>query len=189
MSNRIKNLAGQRFYKLLAIRPTDNRIDHKVIWECLCDCGKTCYIRSTYLVQGWSKSCGCYKYKGIVVNGKSKLESGLSARNQLYDNYKRHAKNRGLNFNLTKEEFTRLTSSNCFYCNIEPLQEQKVKGGNGMYIYNGVDRVDSKKGYVADNCVPCCGKCNVAKTNRDLKEFKEWIIRLYNATILEKPRE
>jgi hypothetical protein len=27
----------------------------------------------------------------------------------------------------------------------------------------GLDRIDSKKGYTKDNCVPCCGFCNNLK--------------------------
>lgn len=52
-------IQGQRFGKLIAIKPTDERRDRKIIWECLCDCGKTCYIRSSCLISGHTKSCGC----------------------------------------------------------------------------------------------------------------------------------
>jgi hypothetical protein len=40
--------------------------------------------------------------------------------------------------------------------------------------YNGIDRVDSK-GYVPDNCVPCCEPCNTAKLDRSYQEFVSWI--------------
>jgi hypothetical protein len=32
-------------------------------------------------------------------------------------------------------------------------------------LRNGVDRVDSGRGYTVDNCVPCCKFCNLMKRN------------------------
>jgi hypothetical protein len=29
--------------------------------------------------------------------------------------------------------------------------------------YNGIDRVDNEKGYLVENCVPCCFTCNSLK--------------------------
>ncbi len=132
--NRIKQLTGNRFGKLIALEPTDRREDNKVIWKCKCDCGNICYIRSTYLVQGWSKSCGCSKYPKLKINGKSKKEFGVSASNQLYSNYKRQAKNRNIVFNITQQKFLSLTLQPCYYCGIYPQQEQKIKGGE-WYLY------------------------------------------------------
>lgn len=40
----------------------------------------------------------------------------------------------------------------CYYCG-HPLNETGI----------GLDRLDSDRGYVLDNVVPCCGTCNMAK--------------------------
>lgn len=59
---KVKDLTGQKFGKLTAIRPTDQRtVDNCVIWECKCDCGNPCYVSSHYLRSGHTKSCGCLK--------------------------------------------------------------------------------------------------------------------------------
>lgn len=55
----MKDLAGQRFGKLVAIRPTEQRNRGAIVWECLCDCGKTVYVVSSKLSTGATKSCGC----------------------------------------------------------------------------------------------------------------------------------
>ncbi len=47
------------------------------------------------------------------------------------------------------------------------------------YIYSGVDRVDSTKGYTVDNCESCCKTCNVAKANYSKKFFVEWVMRIH----------
>ena len=54
-----KNIAGQRFGKLVALRPTEERKNGFVMWECLCDCGNTILVRSSSLKSGHTQSCGC----------------------------------------------------------------------------------------------------------------------------------
>jgi hypothetical protein len=56
----MKNIAGERFGRLVALRPTEGRARREVIWECLCDCGATAYVKSGNLrSSGHTQSCGC----------------------------------------------------------------------------------------------------------------------------------
>ncbi len=88
----------------------------------------------------------------------------VNARNKRYrespegreSGYRYKAKTRGLEFALSSDEFLLLTQSDCHYC-----------GGPGY----GVDRVDSDRGYLLDNCVPCCSLCNRLKGAEDYDEF------------------
>lgn len=59
--NVMKDITGQRFGKLLAIKPTDKRIGTNVVWEMKCDCGNTTYVHTGNLgeSQRKTKSCGC----------------------------------------------------------------------------------------------------------------------------------
>ncbi len=52
---------GDRYGKLVAVRPTELRSAKSVIWECLCDCGTTVLVRATLLTSGHTTSCGCVK--------------------------------------------------------------------------------------------------------------------------------
>lgn len=52
---------GERYGKLVAVCPTEKRSAKSVVWECLCDCGKTVHVRSTMLTSGHTTSCGCVK--------------------------------------------------------------------------------------------------------------------------------
>lgn len=62
ISNLTKNdLTNQRFGKLIALYPTLKRIDNKIVWHCLCDCGNECEIIGTHLTSGKTSSCGCVK--------------------------------------------------------------------------------------------------------------------------------
>ena len=65
---------------------------------------------------------------------------------------KTRAKARNIEVTLTEQEFLETRGQNCCYCN-DPLPE----------VGYGLDRIDSVKGYTADNIVPCCGVCNRIK--------------------------
>lgn len=52
---------GDRFGRLIAVRPTEKRSAKVVIWECLCECGKTVFVRTTSLTSGHTTSCGYVK--------------------------------------------------------------------------------------------------------------------------------
>lgn len=59
----MKNIAGQKFGILTAVRPTEERKHHCVVWEFKCDCGSTVF-RSVASVncsvnRGCIPSCGC----------------------------------------------------------------------------------------------------------------------------------
>jgi len=59
-AEKAKNIAGFRFGKLTALRPSDKRdANGSVIWECRCDCGNTAYISIARLKSGNNISCGC----------------------------------------------------------------------------------------------------------------------------------
>lgn len=55
------NITGQRFGRLIALRPTDGRNAEGVLWECGCDCGKRCLVSVKSLRSGNTTSCGCAK--------------------------------------------------------------------------------------------------------------------------------
>lgn len=56
------DLSGVRVGFLTAIKPTDRRYRESVLWECRCDCGKTCFIRSEFIRSGRAISCGCRRF-------------------------------------------------------------------------------------------------------------------------------
>jgi len=66
-------------------------------------------------------------------------------------------------------------------CGIEPKQIRKDRLHlNGDYVHNGIDRLDSSRGYILENCVPCCKVCNYAKRNMSVNDFLNWIKKVYN---------
>lgn len=61
---RIRNISGQKFGRLTAqyISGRQRRKDGKtkIIWHCICDCGNEVDLAAERLVNGNTKSCGCY---------------------------------------------------------------------------------------------------------------------------------
>lgn len=60
MSNK-RDLTGQRFGRLVAIEPTDERVHAKIVWRCKCDCGNEARVVSVSLICGDTQSCGCLR--------------------------------------------------------------------------------------------------------------------------------
>ena len=64
------NLKGQKFGKLTVICKSEN-INKRTAWLCKCDCGQKIIVKTGYLTNGDTKSCGCKKGDG----GKQKLHN------------------------------------------------------------------------------------------------------------------
>lgn len=87
-----------------------------------------------------------------------------------YKNYKNGAKNRGLIFELSQREFSKYQNNKCAYCG-------DIINGIGL------DRVDNSKGYLVNNIVACCIKCNRMKLAMNIGEFLEQIEKIHNNSL------
>ena len=67
-----KDLTGQRFDRLVVIKDVGMK-NGKVVWECLCDCGKYKSISSNHLMTGNTKSCGCLASENLEGERYGKL--------------------------------------------------------------------------------------------------------------------
>ena len=61
--NKIEDLTGKRFNKLLVIERVENDKSGKSRWRCLCDCGNRVVVGANNLRNGNTHSCGCLKKK------------------------------------------------------------------------------------------------------------------------------
>lgn len=176
MGNTIKDLTGRRFGKLKVIRlvknPKVKDIFHGSWWLCECDCGIKKEIRGTQLRNGHSKSCGCMSMANWFKR------SGRTEPNIIFYQYKKSAKERKLEFKLTFDEFSKLILMPCYYCGEKASRKINYYKWTNGFVHNGVDRLDSKIGYIKENCVPCCTKCNFAKRESSIEEFYKWVKKI-----------
>lgn len=59
----VKNISGRRFGRLIVESQAEDYVGSsgyiKKMWNCTCDCGNKCIVRSNNLTSGNCKSCGC----------------------------------------------------------------------------------------------------------------------------------
>lgn len=180
MPKKLEVIPGQRFGKwtvLSEVEPYKKGKQTTVM--CRCDCGKEKAVRLTHLYRG--RSSKCHRCAGIR---KPPGESGF---NKLLTGYKYGAKNRSLEFTLTKDQFRKLVTSNCAYCGAPPLKiRTSCSSGrsstkpdmHSSFTYNGIDRLINSEGYTSDNSITCCHECNFAKGKRTVDEFRDWLERV-----------
>ena len=65
MPARAKNIAGQRFGRLLVLHRADSRRGN-VYWHCQCDCGKFADVAGLYMRNGTTRSCGCLRLEASI---------------------------------------------------------------------------------------------------------------------------
>lgn len=158
---RVSDISGKRSGFLVAVKYLYTK-NEKRYWLCSCDCGGFKVTHTTLINKERIKTCGC----------RLGTTDRLPACRRLATRYKIHARDLKLSYNLSFDDVTKITSSNCFYCNSEPSQKVDIDSNHGtFYIYNGIDRMDSSKGYETDNVLPCCKTCNYMKSTLTQDRF------------------
>lgn len=184
MNTKFKDLTGLKFRRLLVIKQAKphyyNSGRKEIRWECKCkcDCGKITNIPTGKLTSKKDLvfSCGCYRSE------LSRLAYCEASFNNLIRAYKMSAKKRHIDFFLTDEGCNILFKNNCTVCGIIPSNTFISGLGStyGNYIYNGIDRIDSKKHYTTNNTQTMCKTCNYAKNNLSVDDFYKWLKRIVN---------
>lgn len=182
---------GQKFGRLtvLSLVPlcslkTRRRV---VFWLCACDCGNLCTTSAVNLKNGHTKSCGCLKKE--VMFKRNSLPYGMACFKYKINTYKKRAKKSNIPFNLSNDDFLELSQGDCHYCGIKPTARNRkiYETFNGQFLYNGIDRINNDLGYTVENCVPCCSMCNRAKYTHTYQEFLEYLDRLVEYRVVNKP--
>lgn len=124
-----------------------------------CECGTIKDISLHYSI----KSCGCLK------------RTSKDPDQTEFNRYKHFCFKRDKAFHLTKNEFSTFIHKNCYYCGAEPAMKMHA----GKQTKNGIDRLDSSKGYFLSNCISCCAKCNFAKRQLSVHDFLNLIKNIY----------
>lgn len=175
----IEDYIGMTYNKLTIVNiDTLSNIPHESIAECLCECGNKKLAKIKSLKSGSIKSCGCGRFRKRNQEEIKEMMSDMrmicktEEDRALFNDYSRwkaevikhHAVE--ISFNDWKE----IVRSPCYYTGILPDQRLKIKKTINIFVH-GVDRIDSSKGYIKDNCVPCQAKINRMKSAQDVESF------------------
>lgn len=158
---------GKKYGKLEVIRFLHRDRNRKKMWECKCECGGICSVRSNDLICGKQKSCGCELKKSAKKNMKlandamrnySKkfkeidlsLGIGDIGRKEL-DYFKNNAVSRGLKYALSDEFLWELYLGQDKKCNLSGLNIWFENKYRKIPRTASLDRIDNSVGYVVGN--------------------------------------
>ena len=151
----IRDMTGERYGLWLVIRrvlPHETSAKSLAArWLCECKCGLQAEQEGSSLRRGKSK--GCRSCTRLIQPYRA-----------IYNTMAHSAKNRGMDFTLTYEDYLEFTKEPaCHYCGEVLVWVDHCISKKGQQ-YN-LDRMDSSQGYHAWNCVPCCKNCNQTKSH------------------------
>lgn len=183
-NHRIKELkVGDKFGELTVIsadyiyaKIKARRISYKVA----CTCGGEFYAVATKLRTGVITSCkDCsFKHRETTRDQVTQIE-------QLFTRYiLNRVIGKDIEVSINPEQYGQLAMQDCYYCgepprSVDRFLSRKYVNTEPICI-NGIDRLDSNKGYELGNCVPCCVSCNYAKHKLSQHDFYAKVIKIYN---------
>ena len=188
---RFKDRVGDKYGRLTVISHSGKDHRNKHLWLCLCECGNEKVVVSDNLSSGKSNSCGCLKSEFLARKGN---QYGLYEDREVallkvqYSHLKRRNNLKGFSDVISFDEFCTISKSPCKYCGLEHSKEiedrlneskKQKRLSDHVLMCNGIDRVDSLKGYTKENSVPCCKYCNTDKNTMTDEEFYLWVRRVY----------
>ena len=147
--NTMKDLTGQRFGKLVAIKPTDKRVGTNVVWEMKCDCGNTTYVHTGNLGKHHRKtrSCGCLHMEVVGVDLTGQRFGRLTViERQEYKGSRSAWKCKCDCGNVTTVAGTHLTSGATQSCGC--IRDELVGENHPNYNPNKTDEERLKKRYI-----------------------------------------
>lgn len=151
-------LAGAEPPKPVATLKPSSQLDEFEPIECRCSCGSVFWCPPICFHSG-TKCVVCSPFE--------------EAARKFWKRYHEGALERGHAFEISFVRFRELIVMPCHYTGTLPSQEIKI--GGKSFLFNGIDRMNSKLGYSDSNCVPCCGAANFAKRRMPYLEFVSWL--------------
>jgi len=111
-------------------------------------------------INGLSSICkSCQKEVNKIYlkseKGKKAIEKYSISLKRRFQQFLLQAKDRKIIVEISNSEYENLVSKSCYYCEGEMKAETKFG--------SGIDRLDSKIGYIKTNLVACCKVCNFIK--------------------------
>jgi len=118
-----------------------------------CNLMKMCLDPTTFVER-------CRHIAGVEEHEDAWIDRVISTS---FINYRYRARIKNIDFELSEDDFRKITAMPCAYC-----CKKTVDGKHS----NGIDRADNTMGYTAVNCVPCCTECNYMKKTSTPSEFR-----------------
>lgn len=158
-SHRRKDLTGQVFNFLTALKLMGLNSAGNTIWLFKCLCGKEISRTGRQVTRGDITSCGCKKRE--LLRKANTLPDNKALKNSAYRVHLKCAEKRNLISYLSKEEYESLIILPCYYC--ESISQRKYTERKTTAPLNSVDRLNNEPYYKPENSVSACFECQKAK--------------------------
>lgn len=185
---------GQHLYGVLLRGKVDcaARADGYLIYSFVCPYCQTIFTSAKIQIKPKTgrklgkDHCGCQsktrRSTRVGIAPSNKLDDRTRTITGTFQNYRSSAESRGFEFGLTQDDVENMIFQDCYYCGSAPTRQRVLGQGKWTRLSipaNGIDRIDSSKGYTIDNILPCCTDCNYLKVDRSNEEFLEKIKLIY----------
>jgi len=141
-----KDISGQKFGRLTAIKRVGKTNQRRSIWLCNCECGNTTKVSISDLISGSTKSCGCLREDVNLKHGGAKLESRLY---NIWKNMKKRC------YNPHREDYKWYGDKGVEVCEEWRASFAKFREwakSNGYSEDLTIDRINGDGDYRPENC-------------------------------------
>ena len=161
-SKMTKDITGNVFGRLRAIAPVGKNKNHRILWQCICECGTLATVDTTSLMTGNTKSCGCLQADVAKVMKTTHGGSG-TAEYITWTNMKARC------FNPNSTHFGHYGGRGITICDRWlSFKNFYADMGNKPTKKHTIERINNDAGYFFDNCKWATRReqCNNKRSNR-----------------------
>lgn len=148
------DLTGKKFHRLTALRHVGISRDGTYIWRFACECGSETEAIGSRVVNGHTKSCGCYNRDRMKISGKSLGISNVTHGSTKTKEYRAWAAMRARCTKETHKSYASYGGRGITVCDRWSDSFENFIADMGLAPSKGfsLDRIDNDKGYSPDNC-------------------------------------
>ena len=148
--------------------------------NCVSCCKKCNYLKQTSTVSDFiSKIKYLLKVNYLIDENETENYDEMKTificgENAYYPKFIYYSKKRNIHNEISKNMYNNMIEEPCHYC-----KNTFTEGARG------IDRIDSTKGYLIGNIVPCCYSCNVMKNILSVEDFFNQLKKIYKFYVLK----
>lgn len=139
---------GDKYNRLTVLEKTSKRKNRSIVYKCKCDCGNITYVKSTNLIKGITKSCGCLQVEKASEANKT---HGLS-HTKLYYVWQDMCKRCNNEKHHAYKDYGGREITVCKEWNENYLPFYNWAINNGYQEGLTIDRINNNQGYSPENC-------------------------------------
>lgn len=166
------NLIGSKINQLEILDVIQEKMKY---FKVKCFCGNIFKSQAYSILNGATKSCGCYSSKFTAQKTKGANNPKWKGYEEIHGKYwssvKNGAKKRNLEFSISVEDVWNLYIKQNRKCAMSDIPISFYRETFRDKQTASIDRIDSSKGYTIDNIQIVYNKINIMKQNYNINEF------------------